>query len=106
MKIVEQLRRGKYKVRVIHRRVYLTDELECQAHLLSKFELHTATLDDHQLILIGPLEKGGECEVEITSPAGKSASGKAECSTKDNYCRKEGLMLAIKRALKQLKEIK
>ena len=44
-------------------------------------------------------EKGGRTVVELTSPEGKNSEGTAFCHPDDNYNKKEGVKLALKRAL-------
>lgn len=48
--------------------------------------------------------KGGHTEVNLISPQGIRATGEALCSLKDNYCKKTGVRIALKRALENLKE--
>ena len=71
---VEQLRKRGLKVRVLHKR------------LLQEAEI------------VSPC--GGETVVEITDEtSGKTFTGVALCSIKDNYSKKVGVRLAIERAL-------
>lgn len=80
---IRQLRRAKFKVRVIHTR-------------------HYETL--HQYKLSGPIQrlsgKGGSTKIQITAPDMVSnAEGIALCSIDDNFNRKLGNSIALGRAL-------
>ena len=84
MKTIHKLRKEGYKVRVIHERIYKT-------------VLHFGG-DIHE---VSP--RGGTTIVELTTPGGeRSTIGVAECSTSDNYNRKDGSSKALRRAIVQL----
>lgn len=74
-KTVKELRQAGYRVRVMHGRMFNP---------------------------FGVSPKGGSTVVEIMSPEGVTAKGKAECSKEDNYCRKVGVAISLGRALKEL----
>jgi len=75
---VETLRKSGYKVGVYHKR-----------------------RRDERLIF-PELPKGGRTEVCITTPNGRTATGKARCSKEDTYVKKIGVQIALDRALKKL----
>lgn len=75
METVKSLRQKGYKVRVLHKRKYKNP-------LSDNFE-----------------EKGGETILEIRTPEGIEISASARCHEKDNYNKKEGVRIALKRAL-------
>ena len=80
METVKSLRQKGYKVRVLHNRRY-------KGKFSNEFE-----------------EKGGKTTVEIRSPEGTEISGSAKCHEKDNYNKKEGVRIALERALELLKK--
>lgn len=43
--------------------------------------------------------RGGKTTVFITAPTGQEFYGEAVCSKSDNFCKKQGTLLAISRAL-------
>jgi len=75
---VETLRKSGYKVGVYHKR-----------------------RRDERLIF-PELPKGGRTEVCVTTPDGRTATGKARCSKEDTYVKKIGVQIALDRALKKL----
>lgn len=77
---VETLRKKGYKVAVYHTRRY-----------------------DYKLVQ-PMLAKGGRTEVVVTSPEGRTATGKAKCSKEDSYDKKFGVRLALDRALENLQK--
>ena len=80
METVKSLRQKGYKVRVLHKRKYKNP-------LSDNFE-----------------EKGGETILEIRTPEGTEISESARCHEKDNYNKKEGVRVALERALELLKK--
>lgn len=76
---VKSLRQKGWKVRVMHFR---------------KRKYKTFTYRNSKMS-----EKGGKTVVELTSPEGKNSEGTAFCHPDDNYNKKEGVKLALKRAL-------
>jgi len=44
-----------------------------------------------------PVEKGGWTEVEVKDLSGKTLRGCSFCSTKDQYCKRTGVKLALER---------
>lgn len=81
METVKSLRRKGYKVRVLHNRRY-------KGKLSNEFE-----------------EKGGKTTVEIRTPEGIEISASARCHEKDSYNKKEGVRIALKRALSDIYKI-
>jgi hypothetical protein len=82
MKTIQQLRQEGYKVRVIHERI--------------------VNNNDHKG---GPKiePRGGKTIIELTTPVGdKSVFAVAECSKSDNFDRKMGNRIALRRAFQQL----
>lgn len=47
--------------------------------------------------------RGGQTEVEITTPDGETVFGTSYCAGIDNYCKKIGVQIAVGRAMKQLR---
>lgn len=47
-------------------------------------------------------EKGGQTNIELTAPTGRTVYSVALCSKRENYNRKTGVKLALQRALVQL----
>lgn len=45
------------------------------------------------------LPKGGMTEVKVTTRSGKEFVAVADCSVKENYCRKTGVRVALERLL-------
>jgi hypothetical protein len=82
METVKSLRQKGYKVRVLHNRRY-------KGKFSNDFE-----------------EKGGKTTVEIRTPEGIEISASARCHEKDNYNKKEGVRIALKRALHDVFKIK
>lgn len=80
---VASLRKKGYRVSVYHTR-----------------ERGYPKLEDKYLGVIKP--KGGKTEVKVISPRGIEARGVANCSKLDNYDKKEGVRIALKRALDNL----
>jgi hypothetical protein len=101
MKNVEELRKNGFKVKVCHRRLYVTNELDYRVLLLSRFERDELTYDT-KIDLIGPLELGGESSVLITTPDGTNIEGMSVCSDQEHFNRRKGLQIALGRALNQL----
>lgn len=81
---VQELRQSGYRVRVIHRRNYTERET---------FGGTTEVIS----------EKGGSTQVDITTPDGVNTTGYANCCSIDNYNRKIGVLIALGRALKELR---
>lgn len=52
-----------------------------------------------------PAPRGGTTACEITMPDGHTTWGVAECSERDNYCKKIGRDIALGRALKKLQTL-
>jgi len=77
---VEKLRKAGWKVYIQHTRIAKSS---CGKDLI--------------------LPKGGETVVEIISPNGLRGWGVAQCSLKDNFCKKTGYTFAIERAIIDLK---
>ncbi len=103
MPSVAELRRQGNKVKVMHRRWYVTDTLKPEYLLFTRFELEEFCLNNPVgAPLLGPLSCGGATLVEITSTDGKNAVGMAECSLTDNFNRRFGLTKALGRALSNL----
>ncbi len=88
---VASLRKKGWKVRVYHYR----EEKE----ILFKVS-HTAYYTKETIL--DP--KGGRTEVSLITPDGRTSKGIAVCDKQDNYCRKEGVRIALERALKNLEE--
>jgi len=107
MKTVAELRAEGNKVKVIHRRWYLTDELRPQYFLFSKYELAEFCVNNPVgAPILGPESRGGITYVELTTPDNKTVTGVAQCSFGDNYNRRLGVNKSLGRALAQLKEKK
>lgn len=68
---VANLRKAGFQVEVQHNRVRLGEEV---------------------------LPQGGQTTVKIITPNGKTLSGEALCSDKDNYCKRKGVEYALERA--------
>lgn len=123
--IVESLRKNGYSVRITHYRDYnlvrVYDEkseeyivvddiynidLDLLEEATGKNVADMTGVAQHQLPK--SLHKyvtthGGVTTAEITAPDGTEVFGKAECSVSDNFNRRLGVKLALKRALQQLK---
>jgi hypothetical protein len=84
---VEYLRQNKYKVRVTQRR-YAKNKNGNQGKLARITEI------------AGPQRhpRGGEMRVDITAPDGQDYSATVRCVKEDQFNRKTGLYMAIKRA--------
>ncbi len=95
---VEKLRQNNYLVRVTHYRDY---ESDIGIERLPKYQARDLAYDYTQ-----PLPTGGYTMVEITDPDGTTVIGEAECSVKENFCRKLGLRIALSRAMFELDQIK
>lgn len=93
---VEVLRHRGYKVRVTHYRFYGNELMSRYLVELKRdmFGYEVAPLNVH----------GGATVVKVTSPEGKHAFGEAKCSMSDNYCRKTGVSVALKRAMEALND--
>lgn len=90
---VQELRQQGFKVRVTHRRFFKRGDSKV---LLSRKEYY---YDDGIQYSDDILPKGGETIIEITTPAGYEYEGVALCSKKDAFNRKEGVRIALERAL-------
>lgn len=107
MTTIAELRRSKNKVKVIHRRWYSTDQRKPEYFLFSRHELEEFLLNNQQCPLDTEADpRGGTTEVIITTPDNITGYGYAECSLKDNYNRKMGVIKAMYRALKDIDDIK
>lgn len=104
MTTVAELRSLGNKVRVCHRRWYVTDELKPKKFLFTRHEIDEYCVYHPE----GPdfflTENGGETVVELTTTNGVTVVGIAECSKHDNYVRKLGVRKALGRALSQLEK--
>ncbi len=98
---IKSLRQSGYKVRVLHDR-YLACAKTGQAVPQNKLtHLDAARKDGFD---VAP--KGGKTIIEVTVPQGSgilpaTVTGVAECSLKDNYCKRTGIQVALGRAIKQ-----
>ncbi len=95
MKTIHDLRKQKYKVRVIHHRQYLAANEPFQKPAkvcLSQFELKNSVFKYHKL-----MQKGGFTELQVTAPDNKEYNVSVVCSRKDPYCRKRGVQIALGR---------
>lgn len=113
LNLVHQLRTKGYKVRVHHTRIKLP-RLRAIAEIvhggggavISHGEWRKLW-EENPAISIPARElyelssKGGNSFVEITTPDNRQLSGSGECSVKDNFDRKRGLFIAIRRAFKE-----
>jgi hypothetical protein len=88
---VASLRKKGWKVRVYHYR----EEKEIW------FKVNHTAYYTKETILD---PKGGRTEVSLITPNGRTSKGVAVCDKEDNYCRKEGVRIALERALKNLEE--
>lgn len=96
---VKSLRQQKYKIRVTHYRLVKAGAkfaMKGKPDLLPMHEIQTRNFQ------YAILAKGGKVVVELTSPNNVSVSAEAECSKKDVYVKKEGVKLALERALDKL----
>jgi len=61
----------------------------------------------HELRVNGytPAAKGGLTLVQLEYGDGRTFRGAAQCSTRDNYCKAVGRMIALGRALKAAAEV-
>ncbi len=107
---VETLKRRNLKVRVKHYRwgyheitnLYpFIPRTEPKLVRVSKYERKTKGLIPPHPILE---QFGGETHVSITFPDGRVTEGVAVCSRSDPYCKKLGVFVACKRALKAAKD--
>lgn len=88
--VINQLRSKGYQVKVRHQRVDTSDgSLKCKHEFTEPYSTYVSP-------------KGGLTYVMIKSPTGADVQESAACSTKDQYCRKVGLSIALGRALKHL----
>lgn len=97
---VEKLRKSGWKVLIEHQRNINQDaKKNSDMYLFPLYQIRQYPLDMSSIIT-----KGGETVVEIT-PAGFESNvvfiGRAVCSCKDTYNKKEGVKLALTRALAQ-----
>lgn len=84
---IKNLRRGGWKVRVLHQRNYF---------LRNRMDGTSSEV----------CAKGGVTEIQLTSPDKTiNVSGKAVCSEEDNYDRKVGNAIALGRAWKEFKSL-
>jgi len=90
---IKSLRQAGNKVRVTHRR-RVFDNVNRRWSLLTKHE-HTLS----QLDKVPVDAKGGVTEIELTTKNGKTITGIAECSKKDGFNRKFGVIKALGRVL-------
>jgi hypothetical protein len=89
MKTIQQLRKEGYKIRVIHERIVKLEEdrRDLSARLVAQ-------------------PRGGKTIIEVTTPNQEhSVFAVAECSKKDNFNRKIGNRVALRRAFQQLEAI-
>lgn len=91
---LKRLKDEGYKVRVQHlRRAVLWEDCDVEETLYSKHEIRD--FPEGQIVATG-----GETRVSIETADGFSGvNGVAQCSLKDNFCRKTGLEIALQRAL-------
>ena len=87
METVKSLRQKGYKVRVLHIRNH-----EYTSEPLGKFDMMKQMSS-----------KGGNTRIEL-SYVGLDAVGEATCHPKDNYNKKEGVRIALERALADMQE--
>lgn len=80
---IAQLRRGGYKVRVLH----------------SRPKMFIQKIDG---VMTEYNPKGGKTTIEITTPDGKNSIGVSECSEKDSWNRRLGNQIALGRAIEKL----
>lgn len=85
---VKDLRRAGRHVQVWHRRRYYDPVNKCYV-FLSNYERKLSALPEY----VKKCEKGGETIVIVDN----KWVGFAECSKRDNYCKKEGVSLALSR---------
>lgn len=98
MKTVYELRKSGNKVQVMHWRWHrygLYSGGQEEDYYRKNYEDELSRQDLNKPCLA----KGGKTEVKITTPDGINAVGVAECSRKENFCRKRGLDIALGRAL-------
>ena len=93
METVHSLRKRGYKVRVLHNRVY-----EYRSDNTGKFDNYLTFLMTKELSA-----KGGSTVVELTKGQ-IHAKGEAICHPEDNYDKKEGVRIALGRALDELEQ--
>jgi len=97
---IHNLRKNGYKIRVIHHRKYLVanEPFEKPKEIcLSNFEKQAFS---HKYYKI--LQNGGFTELQILTPDKKEYIVTSNCSKKDNYCRKRGVIIALGRLAKNL----
>ena len=86
MKTVKDYRRAGYKVRVVHLREKKLVPIEAKPNglVLCKAELKP---------------KGGSTRIDVRHPDGREVFGYAYCNISDAYVKKEGVKLALERAV-------
>jgi hypothetical protein len=89
---VASLRKKGWKVRVYHYREEKSHFFPSMAYLNGFYKER----------IVDP--KGGRTEVSLITPDGRTSRGIAVCDKQDNYCRKEGVRIALERALKNLEK--
>lgn len=90
---VQSLRRQGYKVRVIHRRDYIS--YDTVTRMTAKEAEIAASIYNYRLDSFG-----GHTRIEITTPDNKELVGEAYCNPTDQFNRKLAVRIALGRALK------
>lgn len=96
-RFVETIERSGAKVFVQHYRWVTTKTVTCERYLE-----HVTDKNHNQFAIES---KGGLTRVQVSLPDGRELGGEAVCSDSDNYDRKLGVYLAIKRAFGEVAPI-
>jgi hypothetical protein len=94
--ILPHLRCAGVKVRVRHYRIAIkhgTGRIDYDPTILSP----VTRMNRKDYLVIGP--RGGRTEVNLLFPDGKTYTGIANCSVEDQFNRREGIRIALERAL-------
>lgn len=101
---IKTLRVNGWKVSIQHFRAVSPDFGDRIPKILPDKLLRANPRLDVGTVSVKPLQKGGETHLELTSPNGRRFTGKAVASAKDNFCRKNGVRVALGRALKSVEK--
>lgn len=102
---IKSLRQSGYKVRVLHDR-YVQPLVGKHGKFINLPGSELSHLTEARKNGLDVAPKGGKTIIEVTVPQGSgilpaTVTGVAECSLKDNYCKRTGIQVALGRAVKQ-----
>jgi hypothetical protein len=96
MKALEQLKAGGYNVEIAHYRLAKTS-FTGLGHKNGTVLIRSKQSDRNSSKF---LARGGKTVVTVTSPQNKIFTGVAFCHPNDNYCKREGILQALKKVFK------